>query len=244
VVSFTLVDADTDEALFEVTDGMVLNLDVLPPNLNLRADTVPPQVGSVAYEYDGDLGRTENITPYSLGGDDGTGDFAAMDLEQGEHVVTAIAYEGEDGSGVRGGSVTVRFSVARLGDEPAPPDAGSGGGVGGTGGERDLDGLPGADRPSMPVSADAGPPATTPGDIAPVDETTMVDVSEPAIPTDMGPGSAGPPVSSSSSDGGGCTMGAQPSSRGGGLLASASLLISGSLLCGRRRRQRFGGRTR
>jgi hypothetical protein len=233
VVSFTLIDADTDEPLFEVTDGMVLNLDVLPPNLNIQADTVPPQVGSVGYEYDGDLGRTENISPYSLGGDDGTGDFAAMDLPEGEHVVTATAYEGQNGSGVRGGSVTARFTVARLGDEPPPePDAGVGGNPG-----IDLGGQPIGDGNSpIRPTVDAGPPMTTPDDVPPIDETPMVDISEPAeTPTDPGP------ISSASSDKGGCSLGARPPSRSAGFLASASLLAS-ALLYGRRRQQRLGGR--
>jgi hypothetical protein len=233
VVSFTLMDSDTDQPLFEITDGMVLNLDALPPNLNVRADTVPPQVGSVGYEYNGDIGRTENISPYSLGGDDGTGDFVAMVLELGEHVVTGTAYEGQDGSGVRGGSTTVRFSVARLGDEPPPPDAG-----GGTSGERPIDGLPGDDvSGGVPASADAGLPEPTP-DVPPVDESTMVEVGGEETPV-AAPGAV-PPVSSARADKGGCTMGAQPSSRAG-LLASASLLAS-ALLYGRRRRQRSSGR--
>jgi hypothetical protein len=230
VVSFTLMDADTDQPLFQVTDGMVLNLDALPPNLNVRADTVPPQVGSVGYEYNGDLGRTENIAPYSLGGDDGTGDFVAMDLELGEHVVTATAYQGEDGSGVRGGSTTVRFSVARLGAEPPPPDAGAGG----TSGERDLGGLPGSDTPSTPASADAGLPEPT-TDVPPVDESTMVDVT-PETPA-VAP--VAPSVSAASDEGAGCTIGARSPSRNGGLVASATALIS-TLLFGRRRRQRSG----
>jgi hypothetical protein len=235
VVSFTLMDADTDQPLFEVTDGMVLNLDALPPNLNVRADTVPAQVGSVGYEYNGDIGRTENISPYSLGGDDGTGNFVAMDLPLGEHVVTGTAYQGENGSGVRGGSVTVRFSVARLGEEPPPPDAGAGS----TSGERPIDGLPGGDLPGgVPSNADAGSPEPT-DDVPPVDESTMVDVAAPATPAI--PDSASPPVSAAGSDGG-CTMNVQPPSRGGGLLASASLLAS-ALLYARRRSQRLRGRT-
>jgi hypothetical protein len=260
VVSFTLMDADTDQPLFVVTDGTVLNLDALPPNLNVRADTLPPQVGSVGYEYNGDIGRTENISPYSLGGDDGTGDFVAMDLPEGEHVVTATAYEGENGSGVRGGSVTVRFSVARLGLEAPTPDAGAGGagstsGTGGTSGERDLGGLPGSDSPGGVASVDAGGAATseTPDDVPPVDESTMVDVpgSLPETPPAMlAPSqSASPSVSSASSDGG-CSMGAQRPSGGGGLLASASLFASALFYrrqrrqrCQRRqRRQRLGGR--
>jgi hypothetical protein len=232
VVSFTLLDADTDQGLFEITDGMVLNLDVLPENLNIRADTVPPQVGSVGYEYDGDLGRTENTAPYSLGGDDGTGDFGPMDLPEGEHVVTGTAYEGTNRSGVRGGAHTVRFTVARLGDMPTPepePDAGvtepPNGGI-------DLGGMPIGDSTNKPL--DAGPPPmTTPTDVPPIDETPMVDVGGPGGMTPTGP-------VTSASDKGGCAIAAQPSSGSTRLLAWASLLASG-LLYGRRR-QRVGGR--
>lgn len=233
VVSFTLMDADTDQPLFEVTDGIVLNLDVLPPNLNIQADTVPPQVGSVGYEYDGDLGRTENLSPYSLGGDNGQGNFAAMPLPEGEHVVTGTAYEGPDGTGVRGGSVTVRFTVARLGDEPAPqPDAGAGGE--GPNGGIDLGGEPITDgnSPIKPVS-DAGAPLTPPSDVPPVDETPMVEIEEPV---DVAPTT---PISSAGSNDEGCAIAARPSAPGGGMLAWASLLAS-ALLYGRRRRERAG----
>jgi hypothetical protein len=243
VVSFTLMNADTDQPLFQVTDGMVLNLDVLPPNLNVRADTVPPQVGSVGYEYNGDIGRTENIAPYSLGGDDGTGDFVAMDLPEGEHVVTATAYEGENGSGVRGGSTTVRFTVARLGEEPPPPDAGAGGGA--VTGERDLGGLPGSDLPRGTPLTDAGLPGPI-DDVPPVDESTMVDVAGqiPETPPEAvaPPPSAAPAVRSTAADDGGCTVGAPRSQGSGALFASASLLANALLVYGRRRRQRCGGR--
>jgi hypothetical protein len=236
VVSFTLMDADTDQPLFEVTDRIVLNLDVLPANLNIRADTVPAQVGSVGYEYDGDLGRTENITPYSLGGDDGTGDFAPFELTLGEHVVAGTAYEGPDGSGTRGGSTTVRFTVARLGDEPPPePDAGAGGdGTGGSNGGIDIGG-PIGDNPLTPTSLDAGPLTPAPDDVPPVDESPMVDVADPGVmdPTVSGPGS------SASSDKGGCSLGARPSSRSGDLFAAASALAT-ALLFGRRRRRLSG----
>lgn len=252
VVSFTLMDADTDQPLFEVTDGMVLNLDALPPSLNVRADTVPPQVGSVGYEYNGDIGRTENIAPYSLGGDDGAGDFIAMELELGEHAVTATAYEGQNGSGVRGGSTTVRFSVARLGEEPAIPDAGAAGGpgidgegsagAGGTSGERPLDGLPGDNVGGVPASVDAGAPEP---DVPPVDESTMVEIPGPSAPDDTAaPPLAATPVTAASSDAGGCALGS-PSSLGAassgrsGLLASASLL-AGALLVARRLRRVAG----
>ena len=122
VSGFTLIDAARDQPLMEVRDGDILNLDVLPRNLNLRSDTVPPVVGSVRHEVDGTIGLGENIPPYSIGGDDGQGDFRPWDLEEGQHVVTATAYEERDGRGVRGGALTVRFTLARLGDEPVEPD--------------------------------------------------------------------------------------------------------------------------
>lgn len=238
VVSFTLMDADTDQPLFEVTDQIVLNLDVLPPNLNIRADTVPPQVGSVGYEYDGDLGRTENITPYSLGGDNGMGDFLPFELTLGEHVVAGTAYQGPDGSGIRGGSTTVRFTVARLGDEPPPePDAGADNGTGGTNGGIDIGENPIGDRPTTPTGADAGPLTPTPDDVPPVDETPMIDVGGPG---EMDPTQSGP-LASEPSKKGGCNLGAETSSGDAGLFASASLLAS-ALLFSRRRRQRLGGR--
>jgi hypothetical protein len=50
VVSFDLINADTDQVIGPLNDGDILNLATLPTrNLNVRANTSPSTVGSVIH---------------------------------------------------------------------------------------------------------------------------------------------------------------------------------------------------
>lgn len=72
VLSFTLVDADTEKDIKILTTGETLNLATLPSrNLNIRANTSPPTIMSVIFNLTGTLTRnvTENSPPYTLFGD-------------------------------------------------------------------------------------------------------------------------------------------------------------------------------
>jgi len=74
---FTLIDADTDTDLFEISNGATINLSELPTrNLNLRADPTDPSLTDrVVFRFD-DQRRQEGREPFCLGGDR-AGDYYA-----------------------------------------------------------------------------------------------------------------------------------------------------------------------
>jgi Polysaccharide lyase len=114
VVSLTLVNADTDQDIGLLTNGMTLNLATLPTrNLNVRANTSPADVGSVKFSYNGISSyRIENGAPYTLAGDSGGTNYYAWTPEVNpSSSIVATPYSAVDASGTRGTPVTVSFSV-------------------------------------------------------------------------------------------------------------------------------------
>jgi CubicO group peptidase (beta-lactamase class C family) len=109
VTALTLVNADTDQPIVTMTSGMTITLANLPTrNLNVRAVTSPPIVGSVRFALDGNSNyRTETGAPYALAGDDG-GNYRAWTPALGAHTLKATPYSG---TGTAGTSLTVGFTV-------------------------------------------------------------------------------------------------------------------------------------
>jgi len=115
VISFTLINADTDQpiATFDpLNDGATLNLATLPTrNLNIRANTSPATVGSVRFGLDGKSNyRTDNSAPYSLGGDN-NGNYSTWKPSLGSHTLTARPYTRSDARGTAGTALTITFTV-------------------------------------------------------------------------------------------------------------------------------------
>ncbi|MCK0148374.1 PKD domain-containing protein, partial [Arenibacter sp. F26102] len=72
VASFTLVDADLDVDMFNLSNGQQINLTTTQgKGLNIRANTNPATVGSVLLTLSGPVNNTrnENVAPYALLGD-------------------------------------------------------------------------------------------------------------------------------------------------------------------------------
>jgi hypothetical protein len=114
VTSFTLINADTEGDLFQLTNGAILDYSTLPTrNLNVRANT-SGTIGSVVFS--GEMNRTENSPPYSMVGDS-NGNYAAWTPTVGVHTITAKTYAKDDGGGAVGHTFTVTFTVT----EGAPP---------------------------------------------------------------------------------------------------------------------------
>ncbi|WP_018615322.1 hypothetical protein [Segetibacter koreensis] len=113
VSSFTLVNADNEEdisAYQTIHDGAIIDLNTLPtPNVNIRANVRPHQVGSVMLNLDGKT-HIENGPPYALGGDI-AGNYFPMTLTLGSHTLTATPYSQSNGKGEKGQSLTVHFTV-------------------------------------------------------------------------------------------------------------------------------------
>ena len=111
VLSFTLVDAETNEDIMELTEGMEIDLaEITATSFNIRANVSPREVGSVAFEFNGNKGRTENVVPYALFGDSG-GNYFGRRLTTGDYTVTATPFEQTLGRGEAGESLTVNFKV-------------------------------------------------------------------------------------------------------------------------------------
>ncbi|WP_317196482.1 PKD domain-containing protein [Robertkochia flava] len=115
VVSFTLVNADTDTDLFELVDGSVIDLSTLGgAGLNIRANTAPAEVGKVIFELLGPNATTstQQKIPYALFGTKNS-DYRSGILSPGTHTLTATPYE-TGGNAPPGLALTVNFSVVNV----------------------------------------------------------------------------------------------------------------------------------
>jgi hypothetical protein len=119
VVSFTLINAETNEAIGQLNNGDVIDLnDYASNSFNIVANIGVLAVGSVVFDYNGQEGfRTESVAPYALGGDSG-GNFNSLLLSLGDNTVTATPFTGSGGSGDPGLDLTVDFEVIDSG-QPA-----------------------------------------------------------------------------------------------------------------------------
>lgn|GEM_PF-2998581 len=111
VTSLTLVNADTNQDLMNLTSGTTLNLGQLPTtNLNVRAN-VSGAVESVRFSLDAASNyRTESSAPYALAGDN-AGDYGAWTPSLGNHTLVATPYDRDSAWGTAGPALAVTFSV-------------------------------------------------------------------------------------------------------------------------------------
>ncbi len=114
VTSLSLMNANTNQAISELQNGMAINLASLPTtNLNVRANTTPATVGSVRFALDGNSNyRTETMPPYAMAGDT-SGDYWPWTPSVGSHTLTATPYSGAGGTGTAGRAITVTFTVTK-----------------------------------------------------------------------------------------------------------------------------------
>ncbi|TGE14052.1 T9SS type A sorting domain-containing protein [Hymenobacter elongatus] len=113
VVSFTLVNADTDQDIQLLAAGATLNLGTLPTrNLNIRATTDPGVVGSVVFALSGTQTKnlTESVAPYALFSDF-QGDYFVWTPAVGAYSLTATPYSEAGGGGEAGTPLTLNFTV-------------------------------------------------------------------------------------------------------------------------------------
>lgn len=112
-VSFTLINADTDEDVMEIRPGAFIDYALLRTrNINIRANTNPSVAGSVVFSLNG-VESMENLPPYALGKDNypDIHDYKGITLPLGQHVLTAIPYTGKNETGAMGIPLTVPFTV-------------------------------------------------------------------------------------------------------------------------------------
>ncbi len=129
VDGFTLINADSNQALGPLPDGIEIDLaSISTRNLNIRADT-SGTVSSVSFTLSGAENRThsEGVAPYALFGDS-SGDYNAWTPTVGTYLLSADA----DGS-----VYSIAFGVVDGGgSQPPPPGKGDGDGTVTLSGER------------------------------------------------------------------------------------------------------------
>jgi hypothetical protein len=105
-----LVDATTDTDIRPLRHGDFLDLNTLPAQISVRA-TTSGSPNSVVFDLDAALNiQTENLAPYSLGGD-ASGDYAPVTFTDGEKTLRATPYADPNGAGAAGGSLKIEFTV-------------------------------------------------------------------------------------------------------------------------------------
>ena len=110
ITGFVLVDASTDSDIRPLRHGDLLDLSTLPDQLSVRT-TANGSPASVVFDLDDMLGiQTENIAPFSLGGD-ASGDYAPVNFTAGEKTLRATPYANQNGAGAAGGSLKIEFTV-------------------------------------------------------------------------------------------------------------------------------------
>lgn len=111
VVSLTLVDGVTDQDIATISDGDIIDLSLLPnKKINIRANTSPASVGSVVFTFGRRTSR-DNRAPYSIAGDDNSGNYIGVKPPTTRVEIVAQPFSGANGAGEAGIplSVTIRF---------------------------------------------------------------------------------------------------------------------------------------
>jgi len=114
--SFTLIDADSNAGIRELTDGATVNLAIDGTALNIRGD-VTGSVGSVKFTLSGAQSdtQTESVAPYALNGDSG-GNYTSWTPAVGSYTLLAEVYSGSGAGGSLLDSATITFNVINQAD--------------------------------------------------------------------------------------------------------------------------------
>jgi len=111
VLSYTLVNADTDGDIGPLVNGQVLNLSTLPPRINIRANA-NDITKSVYFDFSiNSYDRIENEVPFALFTDI-DGDYAAWCCPAaGNYTIVATPYSQIGATGTVGPVNTISFSI-------------------------------------------------------------------------------------------------------------------------------------
>jgi hypothetical protein len=110
VTSLALVNADTDQVIGTMSNGMVLDFAQLgTQRLNIVAVISSSSIGSVRFVEGTDY-RIENGAPYALAGNSGD-DFYPWTPIPGNHLIKVTPYSSTGASGTAGETLQLNFSV-------------------------------------------------------------------------------------------------------------------------------------
>lgn len=121
VVSFTLINAVTDQDIATLTDDYIISCnDIGTLKLNIRANTQPQVVGSVRFALD-DIANynTENNPPYAVGANNGS-DYKPWTPFNGFHTLKATPYTASNAQGEAGQALIIHFIARDCVDAPTP----------------------------------------------------------------------------------------------------------------------------
>jgi len=110
ITGFVLVNANNNTDIGPIANGDVIDVSSLPTmNLNIRAEATS-DTESVRLELSGaqSTGRTENVAPYALYGDN-SGNYTAHVFALGNYNLTATPYSGNSLGGIMGTGLNVSF---------------------------------------------------------------------------------------------------------------------------------------
>jgi hypothetical protein len=119
VVSFNLVNAETEKDVLTITDGQTISLSALNlGKVNIRAVTSSTEPGSVKFQLSGKQSKTytDDKAPFALHGDSGSGNFYYGNWAPpalGTYTLKATPYTGDDASGTAGTSKTITFTITK-----------------------------------------------------------------------------------------------------------------------------------
>lgn len=113
ITSFTLVDPESNEDIVDLEEGMQLDLGVISPQFNIRANTYPEVTGSIQFTLNGPVADTviESIPLYTLFGDWPAGNYLPGSWEPGDYQLIGIPFSEKKGEGVPGEALTINFSI-------------------------------------------------------------------------------------------------------------------------------------
>jgi hypothetical protein len=111
VWQLTLIDAQSDQDLGPLIDGMVIDEAFLPSEeINIRAD-VNGAVSFVRFDLNEEIGyRVENTAPYAIGRDSG-GDYDDWNVDPGTYLVGAVPFFDQDGVPAAGTGLSASFTL-------------------------------------------------------------------------------------------------------------------------------------
>ncbi|HEX6893322.1 MAG TPA: PKD domain-containing protein, partial [Chryseolinea sp.] len=110
VESFTLMDADKDETVAELQDGLIIQQTAFEGRtFSVLANTSPGMIDRVEFNLIGPIAheQIDNDPPYALFGDSPQGNFIGRELLLGDYSLTATPYFGSE----KGNALTVAFKV-------------------------------------------------------------------------------------------------------------------------------------
>lgn len=116
ITSFTLVNADSNDDILEISEGTEINLLEYPGvEFNIRANT-SNEVKSVRLKLTGTLTNTmtESAAPYALYGDFPAGDYEGQVFPEGSYTLLGVPFSEVSGGGIKGQRLLINFKMVEI----------------------------------------------------------------------------------------------------------------------------------